>query len=209
MGQQLGCPDIFFRTRSVQEMGLRGRSYLWDDGFFIMNVGLRIYCNSIFARVSINLVIFLLVYLSVVRPLRMQVTAKVVFPMLSSLFKDSTEVLLSPGGPGVQMKFQGTDDRIEVITPFGAYWGIPFVLFASTRSWALAKMLTYYHVTVAFVLPLLFSLFFMQWIWTFIPTDISYYLTQFLGMSFCIVAFKELYDEHCRIRKAISVDEGA
>ena len=139
----------------------------------------------------------------------MQVTAKVVFPMLSSLFEDSAEILLNPDGPGVQMKFQGTDDRIEVITPFGAFWGIPFVLLASIRRWGLVKTLTKFHVAVTFIFPIILSLFFMRWVWNFVPNGIFHDLTSLLGMCFCIVALKGLYDEHCRIRKAISVNEGA
>ena len=166
------------------------------------------YRKSIFARVVINLVIFLLVYLAIVRPLRMQVTAKVVYPVLITLFSGSAEVFLSPSGPGIGMHFQGIDQRIWVVTPFGVYWGIPFVLLASIRRWGLVKKLTNYHVAVTFILPILLSLFFMRWVWTIVPTNISDYLNKFLGLSFCVFFLKEFYDEYHSIRKTIGVNGG-
>lgn len=155
------------------------------------------YRNSLFARVSINLIIFLLVYLAVVRPLRMQVTEKVVHPVLSTLFSDSVEdVLLSTNGASVQMKFQGIDGMIRVSTPFGVLWGIPIALLALTRSWGLAKTLTYYHITVTFILPILLLLFFIRWVWTFVPNDIFNYLAMLLGFIFCVIALMKMREEH-------------
>lgn len=163
-----------------------------------------------FIRVSINFTIFLVAYLLVVRPLRIQVTEKVVHPVLSTLFDDSAEPFLSIGGLSVQLKFQGINDRIGVITPFGAlFYGIPFVLLFSAHNWTLVKTLTYYHVAVAFVLSILFSLFFMRWLWTFLPTDFLTYLTRLLGLIFSILALKRLYDEHTRIRKVMCIGRRA
>jgi|TARA_Y100000310_G_C20556382_1_gene750746 hypothetical protein len=166
------------------------------------------YRNSLFARVSINLVIFLLVYLAVVRPLRMQVTSKVVHPMLSTLFSGSSELPIISDGTLEWLRFQDINGLIAVITPFGVVWGIPFTLLASTRNWKFAKMLTYYHVTVTFILPILLSLFFMRWVWLLLPTDINIYLSRVLGMSFCLFAMKGLYNDHCRIRKNFGVSAG-
>ncbi len=133
----------------------------------------------------------------------MQVTAKVVYPVLSILLNDSAEAFLSSDGVSVQIKFQGVDDRIAVITPFGVlFFGIPLTLLFSAHNWRLVKALTYYHITLTFILPILFSVFFKPWVWIFVPTDFSHYLSQFLGMSFCLFALKGIYNEHCKIRKA-------
>ncbi|MDP6426246.1 MAG: hypothetical protein QF443_04580 [Dehalococcoidia bacterium] len=167
------------------------------------------YRNSIFARASINLVIFLLIYLAIVRPLRMQGTILVVYPMLNILFEGSAEVLLSQNDWGVRMHFQDIDQRIPVSTPFGPrVFGIPFILLFLTCNWKLLRKFTYYHIIITFVLPLLFSLFFMRWVWAIMPTDIFSYLTKFLGMSFCVFALKELYNEHFRVKEAIGVGGG-
>ena len=168
------------------------------------------YRNSLFTRVSINLVIFLVVHLTLILPLRTFVNEKLVYPSLYEVFKNYADVFIpDPKQPwSVGWRFQNSDKVVQAIIPFGAFWGIPITLFASIRSWGLMKKLTYYHVLITFLLPILLSLFFLRWVWSFVPTDIFLYLSRFLGMSFCVFALKGLYNEHCRTRKAMGVDEG-
>ena len=101
------------------------------------------YHNAVFTRALISLAIFLLVYLAVVRPLRLQLNRKVAYPMLSTLFHDTAEVFIpntkQPRDVGV--RFQNSGNVIILTMPFGVFLWTPFALLASTRSYGLIKIL--------------------------------------------------------------------
>jgi len=130
-------------------------------------------------RVIFSLTIFSILYITLVRPVRVYINQNLIAPFYLSLDEaENSRVTMTARRINIQP--DGYDSPRGFGIPFGGYFWLPFALFIATQQKWPAIGLVGYHVFLGILPPYLAFLFIKQFAWAGIGLKVNE--TLFLGV---------------------------
>jgi len=102
--------------------------------------------------------IFSLIYLTIVRPVRIDLNTKILIPIFET-FTENDSIIIESKQRRIEILIEGYDRSRGFGIPFGGYFWLPFSLFVVLRYKMGMKLIGLYHLFLTFVPPMLGLLF--------------------------------------------------
>ena len=147
---------------------------------------------SLLLRIIIVLTISSLFYLSIVRPIRVKINSKFIYPEFSKI-ANSFNVKVEKKSRRIDIQPVGYDVPRGFGIPFGGYFWLPLSLFIVTRNLNFCFGLFSYHLFLCIGPPFLGVLFIMghKWVGTLMQVNEMCFAALFL--FFLFVGINEIY----------------